>query len=250
MNSIYALYSRLPFKTAVGKAIASVIPKDLVVPILFGRLRGKKWIVGSSNLECALGVYEREKAELFAKVVGAGSTIYDIGAHVGFYTVLSSQLVGSKGRVVAFEPFADNMSYLQRHISMNLCENVTAFQIAVSDKNGVTGFLQGETSSMGRLSTSGGLFVQTSSIDALLAAGKIPPPNFMKIDIEGAELLALEGAKSTMLEHRPTIFLATHGPSIHVACCDLLKTLGYRIDPIGGDSIAKTDELYAYVDES
>jgi FkbM family methyltransferase len=249
MNSLYTLYSRLPFKTAVGKALASAIPKDLVVPILFGRLRGRKWIVGSSNLECALGVYEREKTALFEKVVGAGSTVYDIGAHVGFYTVLSSQLVGSKGIVVAFEPFPDNMSYLQRHISMNLCENVTAFQIAVSDKNGVTGFSQGETSSMGRLSTNGELLIKTCSIDALLAIRKILPPNFMKIDIEGAELLALEGAKSTLLKHRPTIFLATHGPSIQVACCNLLETLGYRIDPIGGDNIAKTNELYAYVDE-
>lgn len=80
-----------------------------------------------------------------------------------------------------------------------------------------------------------------SSIDALLTKGKIPQPNFMKTDIEGAELLALEGAKSTTLEHRPTIFLVTHSTGIRVACCELLNTLGYGIDLICGDNIAKTD---------
>jgi hypothetical protein len=112
------LYSRLPFKTAVGKAIASVIPKNLVVPILFGRLRGKKWIVGSSNLECALGIYEREKTGLFAKVVGAGSTVYDIGAHVGFLHGFVIATCWLKRKVVAFAPFADNMSYLQKDTSV------------------------------------------------------------------------------------------------------------------------------------
>lgn len=60
------------------------------------------------------------KTELFAKVAGVGSTVYDLGARIRFYTVLSSQLVGLKGRVSI--QFTGNMSYLQRQISLNLCK--------------------------------------------------------------------------------------------------------------------------------
>ena len=66
------------------------IPDDLVVPVLQGPLRGKKWIVGSSSHGCWLGGYEYEKQRRFAQAINPGGVVYDIGAHVGFYMLLAS----------------------------------------------------------------------------------------------------------------------------------------------------------------
>lgn len=66
----------------------------MVVPVLQGSLRGRKWIVGSSNHGCWLGSYEWKKQRLFTRTVSSGDVVFDIGAHVGFYTLLASVLVG------------------------------------------------------------------------------------------------------------------------------------------------------------
>ena len=80
------------------------LPPRLVVPILTGRLRGRKWIVGSGVHSCWIGSYELEKQLAFARVTPFGGTVLDLGANVGFYTVLAAELVGPSGRVHAFEP--------------------------------------------------------------------------------------------------------------------------------------------------
>src|SRR6266436_706615 len=112
------------------------IPQDAVVPILQGPCAGMRWIVGSSTHGCWLGSYEYEKRKLFEELVGPGDVVYDIGAHVGFYTLLASVLVGHTGRVVAFEPSPRNLAYLRRHLAMNRLNNVTVVEGAVYDHDG------------------------------------------------------------------------------------------------------------------
>ena len=80
------------------------------------KLKGKKWIVGSSNHGCWLGTYEFAKQRLFSETIREGSIVYDIGAHLGFYALLASVLVGPKGRVVAFEPLTKNICFLEKHL--------------------------------------------------------------------------------------------------------------------------------------
>ncbi len=64
------------------------------------------------------------KQKTFINEIKEGYVVFDIGAHVGFYTLLSSQLVGEQGQVVSFEPFPPNLSYLKRHIQLNKLKNV------------------------------------------------------------------------------------------------------------------------------
>ncbi|MCK4735841.1 MAG: FkbM family methyltransferase, partial [Methanophagales archaeon] len=189
--------SWIPYKPQIGKLLKMILPNNMVVPILQGRLKGTKWIVGSSNIECALGSYEYEKRIVFEKEVSKSSVVYDIGAHVGFYTLLASELVSGGGRVIAFEPAFRNLKYLKKHVEINHCANVKIIEAAVSDKSGISHFNEGHSSSMGHLSEDGNLTVDTVSIDKLVGAGKIPAPDYIKIDVEGAELLVLKGAKST-----------------------------------------------------
>ncbi len=118
-----------------------LIPSTMRLPILQGTLKGKQWIVGSGQHGCWLGSYEHDKQQLLAKSIAAGSVVFDLGSHAGFYTLLASSLVGPKGKVVAFEPMPQNLSYLKEHLRLNQITNVTVIEAAVSDRNG-TAFLR------------------------------------------------------------------------------------------------------------
>ena len=222
-----------------------LVPKSAVVPILQGPLRGKRWIAGSSTHGCWLGTYELAKVREVVQAVRPGMICYDIGAHVGYYSLLLSKLVGELGRLMAFEPLADNIEYLRKHVELNDCGNVAVMSIALSDRGGMRPFLVHENRSMGRLSVSGDLRVRCQPLDVLWDSGTISQPDVIKIDVEGAEWEVLRGAHKLLVNAKPTIFLATHGPAIHRSCCDYLRDLGYQLAGIGGESPDNTDELIA-----
>jgi len=94
-------------------------------------------------------------------------------------------------------------------------------------------------------SSAGDRRVNTVTIDKLVSEGAILPPRCIKIDVEGAEVLVLSGAEAVLETYGPTIFLATHGHRVHQEACELLKSLGYKLQSIGGKSIEETDELIA-----
>jgi FkbM family methyltransferase len=219
------------------------IPKDLVVPILQGPLRGEKWIIGSSTHGCWLGSYECEKQHRFAETVKPGAVVYDIGAHVGFYTLLASELVGPKGRVFAFEPVPRNLGYLHRHIRLNNCSNVVIIEAAVSDEAGKVRFDEGPSSSMGFVSKHASLEVKSVALDELYTSRMIPKADFIKMDIEGGEYRALMGAKRLLAEAHPVLFLATHSAEVHQQCCELVQGLSYRLNSLTGEDVQDTDEL-------
>ncbi len=205
-----------------------------------------KWIVGSSNHGCWLGSYEYAKRCAFERVVREGSVVFDIGANVGFYTLLASVLVGARGRVFAFEPLPRNLRYLKEHLQINGIRNVSVIEGAVSDCDGVADFEEGRTHSMGRLAPCGRLAVRTVSLDEMMKRGELPPPDCMKIDVEGGEKLVLTGARVLLGNTRPNIFLATHGPGVHQQCCELLGSFGYHLRPIGPNSLEQCDEVFAW----
>jgi FkbM family methyltransferase len=241
-------FSGISSEGVIGKLLRyplSLIPINMKMPILQGQLRGYRWIAGSSNHGCWLGSYEHKKQILFANIVSEGSVVYDIGAHVGFYTLLASKLVGPGGIVLSFEPLPRNANYLKKHLRLNCIENVKFIQSAVSDKSG-TAFFEEQTSSyMGSLSSKGGVEVKTICLDDLVARVDFPAPEYMKIDVEGSEFSVLKGAKSILADNRPTIFLATHGHEVHKQCCEFLKSMDYQLRSVNEQSIDQTDEILA-----
>lgn len=241
-------FSGISNKSVKGKLFRlplRFIPPDMVLPILQGRLRGKKWIVGSSNHGCWLGSYEYEKRLFFEKTVAASSVVFDIGAHVGFYTLLAAVLVGEKGRVFAFEPVPHNLVYLREHLRMNRITNVIIIEAAVSDHSGMVRFNEGAGSSMGYIASQANMQVRAVSLDDLMASGEFPAPTQIKNDVEGSEVQVLLGAKSLLAGSHPTLFLATHGEDSHRQCCHILSELRYDLRPIGADCVEQTDELLA-----
>lgn len=223
-------------KSFIGKVLRSFIrfvPKGVVVPILKGRLKGKKWIVGAGdNHGYWLGSYEYEMQSLLLKTVQEAKVVYDIGANVGFYTLLFSDLVGRKGKVFAFEPLPGNMAYLKKHLSLNSCVNVKIIDAAVSDCCGRESFDSGANSALGSLSSQGSISVEVVNLDELLLKNEIKSPDYMKIDVEGAELRVLSGARNILAKYSPVIFLASHGLEMHRKCCAFLKEAGYSLQSV------------------
>jgi FkbM family methyltransferase len=228
----------LSSESALGKLVRfplKLVPPAMVVPVLTGRLRGRRWIAGSAIHRCWLGLYEREKQKVISQEVRRNTVFYDVGANVGFYSLLASALVGL-GKVFAFEPAPRNLDFLTKHLELNAVANVEILELAVSDKNEVTRFQVEPSGLMGHLSSDGAIRVQTATLDCLVDGGRILPPDYIKMDIEGAELLALEGASKTVERYRPVIFLATHGREVHVGCSRLLESWGYECELLSGQS--------------
>jgi len=238
--------------TWAGKIVRlplSLIPRDAVLPILQGRLRGQHWIVGSALHRCWMGFYEFDKQQLIASVVQPETVFYDVGANVGFYSLLAALLVGARGRVFAFEPLPRNLAYLKRHLALNRVANVETVELAIGEQDGVASFAAESTGLMGHLSGAGAhagtLSVPVATLDALLDGGKLVPPDYIKMDIEGAELSALRGARNCIQRHRPLIFLATHGRDVHTACCRLLESWEYECRELGSPAADGCGEVVA-----
>ena len=146
------------------------------------------------------GIYEEDETRLIKKTVKKGDVVIDIGANIGYYTLIMARNVGKKGKVYAFEPDPENFSLLKKNIKKNGYQNAVLVQKAVSDKNGeISLFLSDSNTGDHRIvDTKDGrnsVKVEMISIDDFLNDVKI---NFIKMDIQGAEYFALKGMKETL----------------------------------------------------
>jgi FkbM family methyltransferase len=219
MSSTLGKIARLPLRA---------IPLNAEWPVLSGALRGKKWVVRSTRRACWLGIYERYFQRLLAQELRPASVFYDIGANVGFYSLLASPLV-APGKVFAFEPAPRNLAHLRRHLELNRVNNVEVCEVAISDGSGWESFDEGQDGGSGHLGA-GNLRVRTDSIDGLMSQGQISPPHCIKLDVEGAERRVLAGARNCLQRYRPLILLATHGSDVHNSCREFLLSLNYSFE--------------------
>ena len=202
-----------------------------VLPILRGPLRGYRWLVATRS-SFLFGTYEPTQTKLFEEFVKPGDVVYDVGAHFGYYTLLSSKLVGERGLVLAFEPSPANLARLYRHIELNDRKNVQVLELAVSDHEGTAHFETRTGSGVGHLADNGPLEVKLTTLDSL---STYPLPQVMKIDVEGAEVGVLEGARNLFAKCKPVIFLSLHGEDLKATCLKILGDYGYtflQIEPM------------------
>jgi len=240
--------SVIPRSRLVGRVLRAplrLVPRAAVVPIIQGPLHGTRWIVGSGTHGYWLGWYEADKVRRFAAAISGARVVYDIGAHVGYYSVLASRVLGCAGQVVAFEPDPQNVAFLRQHLKMNGIDNVQVAEAAVSDRCGTAMFQQDASRYMGALNQGGSLPVRTLSVDALLSSAEFPAPDVIKIDVEGAEQQVLSGAERTLRSKHPLLFVATHSNALHSGCCQFLKSLDYKLEAIDGPSLECASEIVA-----
>jgi len=166
---------------------------------------GKWWLATGSPLDEQLiwqGGFEQAEMRFVRSFLQRGMTALDVGAHHGLYTLLLSQSVGERGRVIAFEPSDRERRQLQRHVQLNRCSNVTIEPVALgAEENRAKLFLpeNGEdwcnslrppvVSGMTRT-----VEVQVCTLDAYIQRSGIQSVDFVKLDVEGAELSVLKGA--------------------------------------------------------
>jgi FkbM family methyltransferase len=242
-------FSEIKKTTFLGKTLRvflKIIPSNFTMTIMEGSIKGKKWIKGSGVNTYWLGTYEKEQQHLFTETIKKDDVFYDIGANVGFYSLIASQKVGGNGRVYAFEPVPENLYYIKKHFELNNCTNTVIISGGVSNQIGVTYFKTGDSPATGFLNTEiGDILIPTFDIDGLVENNKILPPNIIKIDVEGAEFDVLEGAKKTLEKFHPIIFLATHNPEVHRKCLSLLNSLNYKIESMDKMDIDHTSAILA-----
>ncbi len=214
---------------AKGEGIRAKL-KYLVAPLTFrireGPLKGARWSP-ASGVRFIRGDFKAEKSQAMDRLLKPGHVVYDVGAHVGYTTVLASRRVGSGGHVVAFEPRGINLRFLRVHLKANGVENVRVVTSAVGRETGRASFDARRGSGTGRLSASGAATVPVLALDDLLAVEDLRPPDFIKVDVEGGEVGVLEGGMEFLRRHEPRLFLATHGPEVEARCLEILRELGY-----------------------
>lgn len=210
----------------------------LMLRIRSGPLEGRKW-KASSGIRFVKGTYEPKNVEAIQKTVRENDVAYDVGAHVGYFTVLMGDIVGSEGKVIAFEPRGLNLGYLQKHVSVNNCENIEIISKALGDHSGHAMLETRTGSGTGYVSDTGDEEIEITSIDELVDSGALPPPTFLKIDVEGGEMAVLRGARKVIDRQRPRMILATHGDAIDAECRALLREWNYDMQDIDHESGTK-----------
>jgi FkbM family methyltransferase len=214
-----------------------------------GPLAGKRWIIATGSKFIA-GTYEPEKTAAITRLVSAGNVAYDIGAHVGYYSILMADLAGDEGAVYAFEPRPINYAFLNRHIRLNYCRNIRTYRMAIGKPQGQatpgTARLETRTGTgTGHLSETGTLLVAVTSIDECIAARHGRPPDLLKIDVEGGELDVLHGASRTLDEYHPRLIVATHSYPLDAACRDFLLKRGYTAEILDQEQ-GDRETIYTY----
>jgi FkbM family methyltransferase len=185
------------------------------------------------------GTLEPPVQEALRRLLGPGDVFYDVGANVGFFTLVGARLVGPMGRVVAFEPVPWCAHAVARNIELNGFAHAQVREQAVGDADGRERLLVVGEASWSHLESTGRhadvrdeIDVAVVALDSLVAAGAIPPPDVLKIDTEGAELQAIEGARETIARHRPAIVCELH--DTNTAFVALMDDLGYRTTNLDG----------------
>lgn len=165
------------------------------------------------------GQYELPVQEALHRIVRPGDTVFDVGANVGFFTLLAARLAGPTGQVLAFEPVPGNVSTIRRNLRLNQNTNVEICQAAVGERNGHAELVLADHSGGAALASvpkppdaRGSIQVKKVTLDEVIASRKFPPPNVVKIDVEGAELQVLQGMTNTLNDLRPVVLLEFDGP--------------------------------------
>lgn len=175
------------------------------------------------------------------QVIKEGDTVLDIGAHLGFYTLLMSKLAGDMGKVYAFEPNPQLLSML--NITLSTLENTELFNVALSDSNGTASFFVPKDASMASLGDwtnkvagkiAGNVRMvecKTQRLDDFIKERRIAQPSFIKCDVEGAEPAIFGGGAKTLNREDAPV-------------------LSFEINSAAASSFGKTSESYFQILES
>jgi FkbM family methyltransferase len=211
------------------------------LPVLGGSGRGLRVRVGESVMRVS-GRGEPEVERAMLDLLSPGDVVFDVGANIGWYSLLASRAVGPRGSVLAFEPSLENAVLAQQNAAVNNLANITVVPAALTDRDGWLTFLN-KGSLEGRLEKDDSAaqaerrtarvaqvesrtLVPITTLDSWLEQTGQRPPDLVKIDVEGAEVGVLRGMERTLRGAGPTLIIELHGTREEVA--DLLDGFDYE----------------------
>lgn len=236
-----ALYRVPPLANWIRRSLNRHAPVGLSqIEVAAGGLAGwRLWLDLQSEKDYWLGTYEVELQAALADLVQPGMVAYDVGANIGYVSLLLRRGVGAAGKVYAFEALPANLERLRANLALNdLGQNVVVVPAAVVDRVRPVRFLVGPSGGMGKADGSAGrndvayaeaIEVEGLSLDAFVFERGNPPPQVIKVDIEGGEVLALPGMARLLDEIRPLLMLELHGPEAAQSAWEALAGRGYRL---------------------
>jgi FkbM family methyltransferase len=223
---------------ALGAPLRWLRRGDLVVAYGLGAgLRmSMRWLpISHAHLgSIAFGNLESSVQEAMLRHVPPGGVFYDVGANLGFFALLGAHMTGAEGRVIAFEPAPDNAAAIRQNAEANGLRNVEVVEKAVAAAGGQGRLQVVDDQSWSKLEEYGThpgteqlLDVPVIALDEEIAAGALPAPDVVKIDVEGAEIAVLDGMARTLAEHRPAIICELH--DTHREFVEHMRGAGYRV---------------------
>lgn len=210
--------------------------------MITAELRGNLVSIDSNQQDLALllrmgDVWDRQQTLLFESLLSKDMVFVDVGAHIGYYTLLAARRVGTRGKVYAFEPAPDNFRLLARNVAQNSFTNVVAESLAVARHRGRAQFTLSENDSAshslaGALNGGRSVEVGTTSLDEYFSAsqGRI---DVVKLDAEGAELDILEGMQQTLARNPGLILFTEVYPRAMEAFGNSPEEFLARLDALG-----------------
>jgi FkbM family methyltransferase len=205
---------------------------------------------GAQTFNVIRGTHEPMVQEAMRRVLKPGSVFWDVGANIGFHSLVAACLVGEGGRVVSIDPEETNIVAVTTNARINSLPNISTIQAAATASSGPVEILSVRYTLWTRLATvghhpfeRGRRTVRGLALDDLLAAGGVPAPDLVKIDVEGGELEVLEGMSEVLREHRPAIIVEMHGKTASVA--EVLRAAGYVLSNLEGpDPVDSQPEIH------
>lgn len=190
--------------------------KDLILPCngLLIRVRNPRRYPFIGRSIYLTQSWEAQVTEFVLSIIKPGMTVLDIGADIGYYTLLFAKLVGCEGRVFSFEPVLKAKQYLESNIQLNAFENIRVLDFALFDKAGLACLEQPFFKSKLNLSKGhcqkNDIMVEMKVLDEWHAQERIGHLDFIKIDVEGAEFNVLYGMKNVLRSYHPGILVEVH----------------------------------------
>src|SRR5260221_5026119 len=200
-------------------ALARLAMRNLRIPAMPVRLSfGAWWLAGRGALDERLlsGDFETSELRFVESYLKAGMTVLDIEAHHGLYSLLASKRVGKSGRVRSFEPSPRERKFLKQNLGINRCRNVQVESFALGSCAGraelflVEGIEDGCNSLRPPAAevTTTKLPIEVRSLDEYLEQRSIEKVDFIKLDVEGAEIEVLRGATRLLQADKRPVILA------------------------------------------
>lgn len=195
------------------------------------------------------GAWDPALSKFIEATLSPGDVFVDVGAHVGYFTLLAARRVAASGAVLSIEPNPFAFEQLERNVQRSQLRNVFVEHTACGESRAVVPlYLHAESNSSmaslfsGKASSAGAVEVPCMTLDHLCEARRLQRVTLVKIDVEGAELFVLRGMKGVMKQMRPVIVIELHpnlledvGTPMHEVLT-LLKDLDYVLEPMGGHS--------------